>query len=768
MDYTGAKLRKRAVTTGSAPMPVTHNAVAVALALSNLEACLSGGASIEPIHLFASVLSIVDGVFVNEARRIGLSSELIASAEAAGRSAREVAGLSDQDLTGLRRRVWTSLRADRQTHPVGPLELSPATRDVIRQASGLAREAGDRTVTVRHLLLLFLRQPPAVVRPDISPGEPGRTRGSAVPVEVVAGTPVRDLTSLAKAGRLAPVVGRRREIKALARYLQRTSKRNVLLLGEAGVGKTAVVEGLAQRLAEPRAPEFLRRLKLVQIEVADLVAGTAHRGELERRLRQLIDQATSDPDLVLFVDEIHLIMGAGASQGALDVANILKPALARDTIRCIGATTTDEFERHIKPDAALLRRFQVLHVSEPSPEEALEMCRAWARRIEAAQQVVIDDDAIEASVTLGAQLIVGRALPDKAIDLLENAAVFAKISSISFQAVAPTKDPPRIGRAHIESVLFEQYGVSARAAEALDAATIESELRRELVGQDDAIVAIRSTLERIHLRSPEATRPLAVLLFVGPTGVGKTFAAELLSRAMFEHSAQHFARINMSELKEHHELARLIGAPPGFIGHDRPGALFEFTERHPQGVILLDEMEKAHPAIQDYFLQIFDKGEAADSRGRKVTFGRYMFVLTCNRIRSGAVAPIGFSANTPPTVTPAAVDDLAVHFRREFLARMDNIVTFRPLERPDYARILDRQLSRLTAEVASRTGARLEVPQAACERLVDLCMPGQEGVRGFVRQLEQLLAVPLYAFLSEKLVPTVSVDVADDHVIFAT
>ena len=278
----------------------------------------------------------------------------------------------------------------------------------------------------------------------------------------------RDLSALARAGRLAPVVGRRAEMKALARYLQRTSKPNVLVIGEAGVGKTAIVEGLAQRLAEDAAPEFLRNTRIVQVQVADLVAGTRYRGDLEERLRDLLVRVTADPSLVLFLDEVHLVMKAGASRGPMDVANILKPALASDEMRCIGATTTDEFERYIQDDRAFLRRFQLLRVDEPSTDETLEMCREWVRRIEDVQEVVFDDEAVRAAVTLSASRIRDRRLPDKAIDLLENAAVYIKVSSLSFRPAVPTKQQrplggieggkqrPRIGRAEIEAVLEEQ------------------------------------------------------------------------------------------------------------------------------------------------------------------------------------------------------------------------------------------------------------------------------------------------------------------------
>jgi ATP-dependent Clp protease ATP-binding subunit ClpC len=757
-------------------LPTVDETVVAAFAMANLEACLAGSGAIEPIHILVCLLKIADGVFAHEARGVGLSAGTVAAVEAAGREARTAIGLSDEQLTALRRRLWAKLRSKRDPSTIRSLELSLAAQRLTTSASVLASEQGHRVLTLRHLFEILLREPLSALeiadvppRSDDAPTGIGIRPAVSTPIEDLAAGLGRDLTALARAGRLAPVVGRRKELRMLARYLQRTSKRNVLILGEAGIGKTAVVEGLAQRLIDPAAPDFLRRMRIVQIEVADLVAGTAHRGDLEERLRALVDRASADPDLVLFIDEVHLVTGAGASRGALDVANILKPALARDSLRCIGATTVDEFERHIKPDAALLRRFQVLHIEEPSEADAIAMCQAWARRIEAAQAVIIEDEAIEASVMLSAQHISGRALPDKAIDLLENAAASTKISSLTFDARAPSKTPPRIGRSHVEGVLLDQYGISTQTGRAVDSDLIESGLRQELIGQDLAIGAIRATLDTARPRESTSPRPVGVLLFVGPTGVGKTFAAELLGALMFEPGTRHFIRFNMSELKEHHDLARLIGAPPGFIGHERAGALFEFTERHPQGVILLDEMEKAHHQIQDYFLQVFDKGEAIDSRGRKVSFRRYLFVLTCNEVPAREIAPIGFSSAGPPAGGPivGAVEGLRTHFREEFLARMDNVVAFRSLHPSDYATLFARQWTRLADDLASRLGMRLQMREGAGDRLISLCMRGNDGVRGFVRRFERLLTAPIHSHVHRAEAASVSVDVVGDVVSFA-
>ncbi len=558
----------------------------------------------------------------------------------------------------------------------------------------------------------------------------------------------RDLTALAREGRLATVVGRSKEIKMLARYLQRTSKRNVIVIGDAGVGKTALVEGLAQQIVSKSAPDFLRALRIVQLTVADLIAGAKYRGDMEARIQRILQEAMADPYLVLFLDEIHLVMKSGGGEAPMDIANILKPALVGEDFRCIGATTTEEFERYIKNDTAFMRRFQVLRVGEPSQEHTLLICHEWARRIERIQEVIIEDVAIEAAVTLSARLIRERSLPDKAIDLLENAAAFVKVSSLTFRNRVPTKEPPRIGRQEIEVVLEEQYGISASASGALDTAKVESVLRAELVGQDEAITALVEALAALGTKKDDAPRPLGVFMFTGPTGIGKTFVAECIGRALFGADGRALGRFNMSEYKERHELARLIGAPPGFVGHEQQGAIFRFVETNPQGLILLDEMEKAHPEIQDYFLQIFDKGEATDSRGRTAHFRRHLFVMTCNVVAVGNTKPkIGFHAGEEklPADQSKAVDvQLSQHFRREFLARVDRIIAFHSLTADDYRILLDRRLVAFAEQVEQQHETRLEITDAAKQPLCALCADQEEGARGFIRLFERIFVAALF------------------------
>ena len=565
--------------------------------------------------------------------------------------------------------------------------------------------------------------PPPVLR---APGLAAVTGRPATPSLDLLG---RDLTQAAREERLGPVLGRRDEILALARNLHRTSKRNVLVVGDAGVGKTAVVEGFA-RWVVTGATAPMDRLRVVQLGVGDIIAGARHRGDLEERVQGILKDATADPDVVLFLDEIHLALSGG--EGA-DLANLLKPALAREDFRCVGATTTAEYDRFLKSDPAFIRRFQLLRVEEPDFETALEICRGWARRIEERQGVVVSEEAIEAAVRLSHELIRDRALPDKAIDLLENTATRATLSTLSPRAVAPSKERPVLGPRDVELALEAQHGIAVRRGGNVAAARARAVLEEKLVGQRDAIGQVLRGLEACD-STRRGERPRGVFLFTGPTGVGKTLAAELFAEALFGAGA--LFRINMSELKERHELARLTGAPPGFVGHEAGSSLFLHVQRHPQGLVLLDEAEKAHPEVQDWFLQVFDKASATDPRGRPADFRQQLFVLTCNlgveaegeRIGFGAAAREGDASQPRPSAPDAGAERLKAHFRPELLARVDRIVDFGPLGREDYRELLARELG--------ERGVSSPLPDAVVDDLLNRCVAAQQGARGFRRIFE--------------------------------
>lgn len=722
-----------------------HSSVEVAWALSNAEACAAGSETIEPAHLLVAVLKVLDEGFASALAESDLSTDVREEVLRDGALARRLLTLTSAGITKARRSLRAHLREGRQAVPPRQLHRSARTRALMTESAQRAQAARAERVSLEHLLLVLLEDLPEEARPFL--GSQARDRTSSRERQAGGEAPSpedrgpleslgRDLTALARGGRLPPVVGRKVEMTMLARHLHRTSKRNAILIGDAGVGKTAVVEGLAQRIATGDVPELLQPLRIIQINVGDLVSGTHYRGDLEERIQALLKSAYADPNLVLFLDEIHLVVSTGSGASPLDIANLLKPALAREDFRCIGATTTEEFERFIKPDAAFARRFQVVRVAESSVEEAIEVCRAWAKRIAEMQGVVFADEAILGAVRLSAAHLRARALPDKAIDLLENAAAFVRVSSLSTaKGRVPSKGLPVVRESDLVAVLEEQYGISVSPSGAMPRDRIDTALS-QLVGQESAVTAIGDTLKALSTRPGDQARPLAVLLFAGPSGVGKTLAAECLARALFPEDAAALARFNMNELKERHEIARLIGAPPGFLGHEHQGSLFRFASAHPTGVMLLDEMDKAHPEIQDYFLQIFDKAEAADSRGIRTDFRKYLFVMTCNAGASRPNARIGFATGPKPAAALTAADvDLSRLFRPEFLGRIDRVVTFSPLDVGARRELLVRALAALGAELRRSRDVELQVAPEAEGWILGLADTDQSA-RDLIRQFD--------------------------------
>lgn len=745
-----------------------HPSVQLAWAMANAEACASGSSFIELSHFLLAILKIVDNMYDQTADLMQFPPEAHKEIFEAALECRAALKMTDDEITAARRGIRKLLRAESMPDTFRVLHRSAESRYLLQKSVNRAFKAGFDEVNLLYVLEeLLLRLPPSLVHffPEqentldfeVSTIESAKHKdkvwdqyseqtfepdrhSSTIILDAIG----RDLSALAKAGRLTPVVGRRAEITALARHLQRTIKRNVVVIGEAGVGKTAIVEGLAQSLADENAPDFLKALRIVQINVADLLSGTKYRGELEERVQGLIKEAVGEPNIVIFFDEIHLLMG-GSGGGPSDMANILKPALSREDFRCIGATTFDEFEAHIKPDAAFMRRFQILRLDEPTIEEAIEICRKWASRIERLQQVVFTDDAIISAVELSVKFIRGRSLPDKAIDLLENAATFVKISSLSFSNKLPQNAQPSITGNEIKRVLEEQYDINVTAAELLDTEHVREVLKSKIIGQEEAINDICETLTSLANKH-DTEKPLGVLLFAGPTGVGKTLGAECLARALFDSESGSLGRFNMSEYKERHELARLIGAPPGFIGHERQGNLFRYVETHPQGLILLDEVEKAHPEIQDYFLQILDKGEASDHRGNKVDFKRHLFVLTCNVLSEKSSNVAGFRADNrakDESNISGVMSLLSQHFRPEFLARIDQVVVFNKLGEEACEEFIRKQFNLLTEKIEKQFGGIIELTHEAREKIIAACLRQNEGARGFNKIFESLLVSPL-------------------------
>ncbi|NOZ92080.1 MAG: ATP-dependent Clp protease ATP-binding subunit [Dictyoglomi bacterium] len=566
----------------------------------------------------------------------------------------------------------------------------------------------------------------------------------------------RDLTELAKEGKLDPVIGREKEIRRVMQILSRRTKNNPVLIGEPGVGKTAIVEGLAQRIAEGLVPDILKNKRIVQLDMGALVAGTKYRGEFEERLKKVIEELIEDKDTIVFIDEIHTIVGAGAAEGSMDAANMLKPALARGELQLIGATTLDEYRKYIEKDAALERRLQPVFVPEPTPEQAIEILRGLRDRFEAHHKVKITDEAIVAAVTLSDKYIQGRYLPDKAIDLLDEACaakkleVFTEPEDLSAmekelekvrrekEAAAKAQDYERAANLkkeeerlaeEIEKLKEEWQKKRAESAVQVTAEDVakvvadwtgipvtqlmeeeiqkllrmEEALHERVVGQDHAIEAIAQAIRRARAGLKDPHRPIGSFLFLGPTGVGKTELAKALAEFLFG-DEDALLRIDMSEFQEKHTVSRLVGSPPGYVGHEEGGQLTEPVRRRPYRVILFDEIEKAHPDVWNILLQILDDGRLTDAKGRTVDFSNTVIIMTSN-IGSHYFADYlkAMKEGRKPSmdldkIKELVLEELRRHFRPELLNRIDEIIVFDPLSHEQMLAIVDifvRKLRRL-------------------------------------------------------------------------
>jgi ATP-dependent Clp protease ATP-binding subunit ClpC len=747
-----------------------------------------GAAEVEIGHLMLAVLQFADSMWEQQARALNVDEAAYGQLEAACReTARELA-LEPNELTSVRRRLARSMRdVAGEANPSPALHRTPASREVFDEAAAGAADEGVATVSSVHLarrlvargaLRSALEGPPVVdATAGDHPGElraggtghPGGDLGARSPVAPPAGPGDaagrdktrrelhalgRDLSALARDGRLRPVVGRDGEIKQLARRLQRSSKRNALLIGDPGVGKTAVVEGLALFCLDPSAPEALRRLRFIEISVGDLMAGTRYHGDLEARVQSMVSVLRGDPDLVAFIDEVHLAL-TGQGEGSGVIANLLKPVLVGDDVRCIAATTTEEYERYVKQDPAFARRFGTpIIVGEPSRDVALQILERWRERIESVHPgLSISDEALVAAVDLSVAHIPNRRLPDKAIDLLDDAATFAILPTIHVKNMdmamdggVPSKGITALTRASVEAVLKEQYGVEV-ALLGPDQASVREALGRELVGQEAAVDRIAGVLASARRGDADDRRPLAILLFTGPTGVGKTFAAELIAQTVFG-SSRKLCRINMNEYVESHQISRLTGAPPGYLGHERPGALFSFVEGNPEGVILLDEIEKAHPEVWQYFLQVFDTGETMDSRGRRASFAPYVFAMTSNILIQAPreALPLGFARPDEDSKTRSAGDvgdeertrqALAQLMSPEFVARVDAIVMFQELTPAALDDLVDRTIAKAVTLLLERDGVAVTVSDGALTLLQRMARSQAEGARGVRRLVDR-------------------------------
>ena len=577
----------------------------------------------------------------------------------------------------------------------------------------------------------------------------------------------RDLTRLAQEGRLDPVLCRDAELDRMIEILCRRQKNNPCLLGEPGVGKSALAEALAQRIAAGQITPALRGKRVLALDMASMVAGTKYRGDFEERFKNLLEELYRDRSTILFIDEIHLIAGAGAAEGAIDAASILKPMLARGEIQLIGATTPEEYRKTIQKDSALERRFGRVMVEEPTSAAAETILAGLMPRYERYHGVSIPPEAIHAAVELSVRYLPGRYLPDKAIDLLDEAAAARRIADASGGRRALTP-------ADIAKVVSKASGVPAERvgeAERERLANLEQRLAAEVIGQPQAVAAVASAIRRSRTGLRESGRPIGAMLFLGPTGVGKTQLARTLAKCWFG-SEKALLRFDMSEYMERHTVARLLGAPPGYVGHDEGGQLTEAVRRRPYSVVLFDEIEKAHSDIQNLLLQILEDGNLTDSQGRRADFSNTIILLTSNlgaRCLSGQTSPLGFGAAAAETRRRGqqAIQEAKEFFRPELMGRLDETVLFDPLGPEQLAGIADRLLVELEQR-AARQGYTLHHTPAAAKVLAGDKVPpygARELRRTVSRAVEQALADRIAAGTAHPgTVYTADVD-ADGHII---
>ena len=662
----------------------------------------------------------------------------------------------------------------RGTHPPAamnsPVHRSEACKQVFQVAVKLADSRKSEDVHSLHLMAALLELPSPEMNKAIQRGgstvealregiwqaiadfvpEPVLAATARNPASTLLGRYGVDLTQLARDGKIEPLVGRKKELLQIIRTLTRRGKNNPLLLGDPGVGKTAIVRGLAARIADGNVTSELRGKKIIELNLGTLVAGAKYRGEFEERLSGIVEESKGDPSIILFLDEIHGMVGAGGGPGALDAANLLKPALAQGDIHCIGSTTMAEYRKYFEKDAALVRRFQTITVEEPSAAETIAILEDLKSRYEHHHGVRISSSAVKAAVELSVRYVPDRHLPDKALDLIDEACTRVRVGTISFrQEALMTMVTPEVSPETVAQVLSEWTGIPLMrlTAENQTRLTRMAEtLRQRVIGQDDAVAQISNVIKLGKAGLRDKRKPLGVFLLVGPTGVGKTELAKALAEFLFG-SDQDMIRLDMSEYMERHNAARLIGAPPGYIGHDEEGQLTGKLRRKPHTVVLFDEIEKAHPEVLDLFLQLFDEGRLTDAHGHTVDGKNAIFLMTSNvAVEFAKPKQMGFVQGEDAAALEADLSGIRRAFRPEFLNRIDEIIVFRPLAMEDLSKIARKLLGELS-ERALEQNILLEFDDAAVRLICDQGYDASHGARPLARAVERLVSRPL----SEKL-----------------
>ena len=709
------------------------------------------------------------------------------------------------------------------THSGGQLQMTPRTKHVLDLAQQAANSRGHNYIGTEHILLGLLSDGGGVamqllaskgirledvvekVNAIVGGEEDGSHQGQGTASDLgdIADYAI-DLNESAKQGKIDPVIGRDTEIQRVIQILSRRTKNNPVLIGEPGVGKTAIAEGLAQRIVSGDVPDALRDKRIISVNLGSMLAGAKYRGEFEERLKKVMDEVQAHDDMIVFIDEIHTLIGAGASEGAMDAANILKPALARGNFQVIGATTLDEYKKHIEKDAALERRFQPVQVGEPSEEDALSILKGLRDRYEAFHKVQITDEALAAAVHLSSCYIADRFLPDKAIDVMDEAAskvrmaVFtatpdvkaledelvqvrkekeAAVTAQDFEQAATLRDREKelesdiaskqedskkdsesklvVTESEIAAVVSEWSGIPvSRVAEeeSQRLLRLEEELHQRVIGQDEAVVAVSKAVRRARAGLKDPKRPIGSFLFLGPTGVGKTELARSLASNLFG-DENAMIRIDMSEYMEKHAVSRLVGAPPGYVGYDEGGQLTEAVRRRPYSVVLFDEVEKAHPDFFNILLQVLDDGRLTDNQGRTVDFRNTVIIMTSNlgaKYLKEDTAAMGFLAakgeqeagKDKESMKKYVLQAVKAHFRPEFLNRIDEMIVFHALETEQLERIVRILLQSVTTRLHEQ-GMELEVSEDAMKKIVAEGTDFAMGARPLKRAIQRFVEDPI-------------------------
>jgi len=731
------------------------------------------------------------------------------------------------DLERARLEVEKLISPGSSTSVMGDIPFTPRAKKALELATEEARTLSHNYIGTEHILLGLIREGEGVAyqvlfslgidlkraRQEIVAllgGEQeaqGAQQGQAIPGQQgsASKTPAldsfgRDLTKLAREGELDPVIGRQMEIERVVQILSRRTKNNPVLLGEAGVGKTAIIEGLAQSIIKGNVPEVLRGKRIIVLDLALMIAGTKYRGQFEERIKAVMDEIKRSKDVVIFIDELHTLVGAGAAEGAIDASNILKPALSRGEIQCIGASTLDEYRKHIEKDSALERRFQSIVVEPSTVVETIEILKGLRDKYEVHHQVKFTNESLEAAAKLSDRYVSGRFLPDKAIDLIDEAGARARLTVLTapkgikeledklseivkekeafikqqdFEAAARIRDEeksvrikletlrrdwgkerdliiPTIGEEEIARVVAQITGVPIYKLEEKESErlmNIEEKINKRVIGQEEAVNVIARAIRRARAGVKEPRRPIGSFVFLGPTGVGKTLLARALAEFMFG-DEEALIQIDMSEYMEKFNVSRLVGAPPGYVGYEEGGQLTEKVRRRPYSVVLLDEIEKAHPDVFNLLLQILEDGRLTDSFGRKINFRNVILIMTSNvgaeMIRKRG--SLGFKEVTENVsyvdMKSFLLEEMKKNFKPEFLNRLDDIIVFKPLSREALINIVDTELHFVNARLREQD-VEVELTPEAKEFFVEKGFDPVYGARPLRRTIQRFLEDPL-------------------------